>query len=207
MSRLCIAAKHLGLDGVLEVEALWQNADTTAFLFHPNPVHGGTMDNKVVSTLYRYARDQKMNVIRYNSRGVGKSSGISTATAAEFADALCVFEWAKSQNTHRFWLGGFSFGGYMACLLADWIQKHNAAELARLFLIAPSIEKNDVSQLQLDTQKIRMIYGNQDELVSVSCMQQFVLQNNIAHTVLDSGHFFHGQLTELKNSIHQLDSL
>ena len=42
--------------GVLEVDAIWQSGerqtkDGLAILCHPNPIQGGTMNNKVVSTI------------------------------------------------------------------------------------------------------------------------------------------------------------
>ena len=42
---------------------------------HPNPVQGGTMLNKVVSTLQRTARDAGYITLRFNYRGVGQSAG------------------------------------------------------------------------------------------------------------------------------------
>lgn len=147
-----LPAPHLGEEGVLEVAYLPQNSPTTAVLFHPNPMGGGAMTNKVVSTLYRYARDQGHDVIRYNSRGVGRSSGTITAGLAEFEDAVCVLKWAMAQGTRRFWLGGFSFGGYMACLSADWLIKQSAEQdtaVDALCLIAPSIVRHNVHKLVL----------------------------------------------------------
>ena len=44
-------------------------------LCHPNPVKGGTMLNKVVSTLQRTARDAGYITLRFNYRGVGGSGG------------------------------------------------------------------------------------------------------------------------------------
>ncbi len=201
-----IPAEHLGAGGVLEVDALWQNSDTVALLFHPNPVDGGAMGNKIVSTLYRYARDRGFDVVRYNSRGVGKSSGTASASLLELDDALCVLAWLQSQTSaKRLWLGGFSFGGFMACLVADFVKKHTHLSLQKLVLIAPSIERNDVSGLDLDFDKTIMIYGNHDELVSPTIMAQFAHTHHIKTQVLDTGHFFHGKLSDLKLALMALD--
>lgn len=201
-----IAAPHLGENAVLEVDALWQHSDTVALLFHPNPVDGGAMSNKIVSTLYRHARDKGYDVVRYNSRGVGKSSGTATASLAEFEDALCVLRWLQSQTSARhLWLGGFSFGGFMACLTADFVCQHEDLFLQKLMLIAPSIERNDISHLNLDFAKTAMIYGSHDELVSPHIMAQFANRHQIKTQVLDTGHFFHGKLSQLKNALIALD--
>lgn len=47
-----------------------------AIICHPHPQHGGTMDNKVVTTLMRTYRDLGVHVLRFNFRGVGKSEGV-----------------------------------------------------------------------------------------------------------------------------------
>lgn len=201
-----IAAPHLGENAVLEVDALWQHSDTVALLFHPNPVDGGAMSNKIVSTLYRHARDKGYDVVRYNSRGVGKSSGTATASLAEFEDALCVLRWLQTQTqAKKIWLSGFSFGGFMACLVADFVGQHSDLSLQKLMLIAPSIERNDVSGLNLDFSKTAMIYGSQDELVSPHIMAKFADDHQIKTQILDAGHFFHGKLSPLKNALIELD--
>lgn len=201
-----VPAPHLGQGGVLEVAAHWQQSQTTAILFHPNPIGGGAMSNKVVSTLYRYARDLGYNVIRYNSRGVGRSFGVPTGSLAEFEDALCVLKWALTQGAKRFWLGGFSFGGYMACLSADWLIKERKqdASVVALCLIAPSVVRHDVQALVLPAHSF-LVYGDRDELVSPVALAQFAQERTLPHRVLKAGHFFHGKLGELKQAVGELD--
>ena len=49
-----------------------QGSDTPSFVAivcHPHPLFGGTMDNKVVTSLSRLARDQGAVVVRFNFRG------------------------------------------------------------------------------------------------------------------------------------------
>lgn len=203
---ILIPAPHLNTasdNGVLEVDALWQQGKSTAILCHPNPVDGGTMNNKVVSTMYRYCRDKGMNVIRYNSRGVGKSSGLPTATMAEFDDAKCVYAWAKAFGVRDFWLGGFSFGGFMASLLADFALQDDV-RLQSLCLIAPSIERHDAEALHYPKNSF-MIYGSQDKIVSPSALARFAIIKNLPTKVIETGHFFHHKLTILKSTIDELD--
>ena len=42
---------------------------------HPHPLFAGTMQNKVVATLQRSARDAGLATLRFNFRGVGQSAG------------------------------------------------------------------------------------------------------------------------------------
>ncbi|MDO4441253.1 MAG: alpha/beta fold hydrolase [Moraxella sp.] len=203
--------------GVLEVDAIWQDGirqptDTFALLCHPNPLDGGTMTNKVVSTMYRFCRDAGMDVVRFNYRGVGRSTGVSEYGDGEFLDTQTVLTWAMSRtNARRLWLGGFSFGGFVACRMADLLNEHQKTGgifdelgLDNLALIAPSIVRNDASGLNINANHAFVIYGDKDELVAPSLLNQFAIQRGFEQTVMaDVGHFFHGKLTELKQALIQ----
>lgn len=197
--------------GVLEVDAIWQDgdrqpSDMLALICHPNPLDGGTMNNKVVSTMYRFCRDAGMDVVRFNYRGVGRSTGVSEYGDGEFFDAQTVLAWALTKTgARRLWIGGFSFGGFVACRMADLIHGSlvfDDVSLDSLALIAPSIVRNDASQLSIEANNTFVIYGDKDELVAPSLLQQFANVRGFDSTVMpDVGHFFHGKLTDLKNAL------
>mgnify|MGYP002137961244 FL=1 len=68
------------IDGpVGQLEALYLDQPEPrglALICHPNPVQGGTMMNKVVSTLQRTARDAGLVTLRFNYRGVGDRKSV-----------------------------------------------------------------------------------------------------------------------------------
>lgn len=204
--------------GVLEVDALWQNddpndpnTDTVALLCHPNPLFEGTMNNKVVTTMYRFARDSGMHVVRFNFRGVGQSTGEHDYADGEVIDAMTVLQWIANQTSARkLWLGGFSFGGYVTARAAEQVLVYphiwglSDFEIVRVALIAPSIENNDATDIQLPIDKTFEIYGSSDEVISPENMQAFADNLGIAVSVVDgAGHFFHGRLTMLKKLLEQ----
>lgn len=207
--------------GKLEVDALWHNGnpknDNTqhvALLCHPNPLQDGTMMNKVVTTMYRFARDSGMHVVRFNYRGVGQSTGSYGDVVGEIDDALTVLQWIHSQTDARqLWLGGFSFGGFVVAKLAQLLTEQGAFlglddfDITDLALIAPSIEKNDTTDLILPTEKTFMIYGANDEVIAPSSLQQFGQDFNIRTQVIDdTGHFFHGKLGDLTALLKHMSS-
>lgn len=196
--------------GVLEVEMILQAGERSAqdhfaIICHPNPTQGGTMTNKVVSTLYRYCRDVGMDVLRFNFRGVGRSTGQVGTGEGEFFDALTVLKFALTQTKARhLWLAGFSFGGYVACRVADYL--HDAQDLSdvhlrNLALIAPSVRRTGMDDLVWHTDRAFMIYGSQDELVSPVAMKRFAERHQMATTVIETGHFFHTKLVELRQAL------
>lgn len=204
--------------GVLEVDALWQkdnandsNTDTVALLCHPNPLFDGTMNNKVVTTMYRFARDNGMHVVRFNFRGVGQSTGEHDYAEGEVVDAMTVLQWiAEQTNARKLWLGGFSFGGYVTARVAEQVLEASHIwgltdfEVSKIALIAPSVEKNNTSDLSLPADKTFEIYGNADEVIDPDNMQEFAERLGIAVSIVDgAGHFFHGRLSELKKLLEQ----
>lgn len=215
--------------GKLEVDALWHNGNPKdpntqriALLCHPNPLGQGTMMNKIVTTMYRFARDfdkdypnEPMHVVRFNYRGVGQSTGSYGNMDGEIEDAFTVLQWIATQtDARKLWLGGFSFGGYVAMSLAQMIAEQGAFlgvgdfEITDLALIAPSIEKHPLDNIVLPTNKTFMIYGENDELVTPNALARFGQDFGIkTDVVADTGHFFHGKLSELMDLLKKNTSI
>ena len=82
----------------------------TAVLAHPHPLHGGTMDNKVVQTLARAFVQLGWRALRFNFRGVDGSAGAWDEGRGEVDDLLAVVA-AGTDANQPLALGGFSFGG------------------------------------------------------------------------------------------------
>src|SRR5271165_5943806 len=101
-----------------------------AVICHPHPLFGGSMDNKVVTTLARAMRDAGISTLRFNFRGVGASLGTYDEGVGETLDAAAVASFGASRwPGRRLVLGGFSFGAYVALRLAQQL------EAARLILV------------------------------------------------------------------------
>src|SRR5512136_2972660 len=63
---------------------------------HPHPLHGGTMQNKVVHTVARAMQEAGAPTVRFNFRGVGQSAGAYADGVGELEDALAVVAWARA---------------------------------------------------------------------------------------------------------------
>ncbi|WP_339647990.1 alpha/beta hydrolase [Halopseudomonas pelagia] len=195
-----------GPAGVLELLVTRvNNPRALAVVCHPNPAQGGTMTNKVVHTLMRAARDQHACVVRFNFRGVGKSAGQQTGGLGEIDDCLAVVEWAQNEFDLPLWLMGFSFGGYVAAAAAGLM----TTAPARLLLVAPSVERHPFAELMPLACPAVVMMGEADEVVAPSAVfgllegQPGVEVKRFAET----GHFFHGRLVELKESVENLLNL
>lgn len=178
-------------------------ARAVAVICHPHPLHGGTMHNKVVSTLMRAARDQEASTIRFNFRGVGQSAGEHAGGAGEIEDCKAVIDWAATEFAGLpLWLMGFSFGGYVAAAAAsaqtDWPQA--------VLLVAPSVERQPFAGLMPLPGPVSVMMGEADEVVAPQAVfdllegQPGVNMERFA----DTGHFFHGKLVELKAAAEEV---
>jgi alpha/beta superfamily hydrolase len=78
-----------GPAGALEavVEETGAASESYAIVCHPHPLMGGTMDNKVVTTVARGLRETGIPTLRFNFRGVGASAGTFDHGVGETLDA------------------------------------------------------------------------------------------------------------------------
>ncbi len=126
-----------GAAGAIEIAyAIPERPTTIAVIAHPHPLYGGTMDNKVVTTVARAFRDAGAATFRFNFRGVGKSEGAHDEGRGETDDLLEVAAHAaRAVGELPLSLAGFSFGGGVA------LRASNLADFAQLVLVAPAFRR------------------------------------------------------------------
>ena len=165
-----------------------------AVICHPHPVHGGTMDNKVVITLARAFLQTGFRTVRFNFRGVGASQGAWDEGVGEIDDALAVIA-AHRQAGERFMLAGFSFGAYVASEAA--VRLADDAKPERMVLVGPSTQKQKMPNVPPDT---IVVHGETDDVVPLAATFDWARPQALPVIVMPGvGHFFHGQITLLKN--------
>jgi len=196
-----------GPAGALEVQTLCPSLTdvaATAVILHPHPLHGGTMQNKVVHTLARGFADLGMASVRFNFRGVGASAGRFADGAGETEDALAVIRWVREQRPGApIWLAGFSFGAYIALRAAA------TAQVNGLVTVAPAVHLYDFSTLVLPSCPWLLIQGEADEVVPIEALRAWlsgVAPKPQALFLPDVGHFFHGRLSDLKSALRDFVS-
>ncbi len=184
------------LEGVLALPT--QNKiQAIGIICHPHPLHGGTMGNKVVTTISRVFSELGIVNMRFNFRGVGESAGQYGDAIGEVEDLLAVIKWSLSQYpNHPIWLAGFSFGSYIGARVA-------AQYSTQLLLsIAPPVSRFDFP-LEISCPWI-VVQGDDDEVVLSQEVYAWVASNKKNIQLIrmpTAGHFFHGHLTELKQQL------
>ena len=175
-----------------------------ALLCHPNPVKGGSMLNKVVSTLQRTARDAGLVTLRFNYRGVGASAGSHDMQQGEVDDAEAALDWLLAQHPGLpLTLLGFSFGGFVAAALAGRLEARGRT-VDKLFMVAPAVMRLGAEVRLPEQGSLTLIQPEQDEVVEPAQVYAWSAALQRPHELLkvaECGHFFHGKLTDLKDLV------
>jgi hypothetical protein len=167
-----------------------------AIVCHPHPQGGGTLDNKVAQTLARAFVQLGYRAVRFNFRGVGASEGKYDEGRGETDDTLAVIA-AHRDPAVPLVLSGFSFGAYVASQAAQRLPDDAKAE--RLVLVGPSTQKQQMPAVPEGT---LVIHGELDDVVPLSATFDWARPQALPVVVIPgAGHFFHGQLTLLKNLV------
>jgi alpha/beta superfamily hydrolase len=187
--------------GVLEAIATVgdEKNNTTAIICHPHPLQSGTMHNKVVTTLMRTFRELGCHTIRFNYRGVGQSAGSYGEGIGETDDLFAVMDWVKQTTPqHDVILAGFSFGGCVAMRAAA------LRSVKKLITIAPPVMRCQLSGLPAITCPWIMVQGELDDVVPPQEVYQWLETVDPKPELIrfpTAGHFFHGQLIELREGL------
>jgi alpha/beta superfamily hydrolase len=170
-----------------------------AVISHPHPLHGGTMDNKVVQTLARAFVQSGWTALRFNFRGVGASEGSYDEGRGELQDLLAVVE--ALAPTGPLALAGFSVG---AIVTAQAVQAlAGQRDLQRLVLVGTAASRFSVPPLAAELhERSLVIHGEVDDTVPLSAVLDWARPQSLPVTVVPGvEHFFHGQLPLLKNLV------
>lgn len=168
-----------------------------ALVAHPHPLHGGSLDNKVVKTIADTLFDLGYVAVRPNFRGVGQSEGEYDHGQGELQDLLAVHEFVSARYPGLpLVLAGFSFGAYVQSLAAERLQP------AHLLLVGPAVNMFRMAKAPPHT---IVIHGENDELVPLDEVRTWCGSQGVSLAVVrGTDHFFHKKLSELKEHIQQL---
>lgn len=165
-----------------------------ALVCHPHPLHGGTLDNKVVQTLTRAFLQLGLRCVRLNYRGVGQSAGHWDEGRGETDDVARVLELHRRAGEPLV-LAGFSFGAFVAAQMADRLQQQGQPA-SRVVLIGPATSNFHLPLVPPDT---LVVHGETDDVVPLQATLDWARPQHLPVVVMPGvGHFFHGQLPLLK---------
>jgi alpha/beta superfamily hydrolase len=175
-----------------------------AVLAHPLPTRGGTMHTKAVFHAAKALARIGVPVLRFNFRGVGRSEGSFSDGAGEQEDlrAALLFMMARYPDVTRIWIGGMSFGSWVA-LTVGAADTHVTA----LIGIACPVNKYDYSAVVASGKPTFLVHGERDELIPLKEIRKFytMLPEPKELVVIDGAdHLFDGKVSEVGDAIEDL---
>lgn len=171
-------------------------------LCHPHSLYGGSMNNKVITTIENAACQQGFSTLCLNFRGVGKSAGQYDEGRGELQDLQAAMDWGVKQvAADKLHLAGFSFGSYVA------LRALPQFEVASMLSVVPPVSLYDFSAIewpgytQGESFKWAMIQGGQDEVICAQESLDWVRAQPKSPDIFwreQASHFFHGELIWLR---------
>ena len=172
-----------------------------ALILHPHPQYGGTMNNKVVYTLFSCFRDLGFSVLRFNFRGVGRSLGQFEDGPGELADATAALDWLQHENINakKCWIAGYSFGAWVGMQLLM-----RRPDINNFIAVSPPANEKDFSFLAPCPTSGLIIQGGKDEITDPQMVTDLARRLNMQrHADVDyalieeADHMYNNYLVDL----------
>jgi uncharacterized protein len=170
---------------------------------HPLPIKGGTMHTKVVFQAAKALTRIGCAVLRFNFRGVGRSSGTWDNGRGEMDDYRAAVDFLSGKYPDlEMWAAGFSFGSYIAMTSGA-----DDDRICALIGIAPPVNRYEFASVKLSTKPKFIVHGESDELIPLRTVREFYarLQDPKEFVEIDrANHLFDGQASEVGDALEDL---
>ena len=172
-----------------------------ALILHPDPLFGGTMNNKVVYSLFRCFKDLGFSVLRFNFRGVGRSQGQFDNGIGELSDATIALDWLQNMNpdAKQCWIAGYSFGAWIGLQLLM-----RRPDINNFIAVTPPANEKDFTFLAPCPASGLIVQGGRDEIVNPSEVEKMARRLNQQRNVEidfamieDGDHMYNEHLKDL----------
>jgi hypothetical protein len=188
-------------DGVvLEARLAARPGAGVAVLCHPHPLYGGCMDNNVVLAARNALAGLGKGTVRFNFRGVGRSTGTYDEGRGEVRDLEAVFQ-RFDDHTPRD-LVAYSFGAWVALRA---VQAGLAPDT--LCLVSPPVSFMEFSGLGLPTSPTLIVAGDRDEFCRSGDLRSWLAEVGADASSLEdvtlagADHFYSGRERSLGDAI------
>lgn len=180
----------------LQAELYLPETPTAAVVVtHPHPQMGGDMHTPVPAAFFRATAGTDIAALRFNFRGVGRSTGSHDKGGAERLDVAAALEHlAEAAPDVPLFIAGWSFGADVSLTLDD-------SRIAGWFLAAPPLSVVDPSEMAagfLGAPKVFAI-GENDQFNPPAKAAATIAdwQNTTIEVISGADHFFGAQLADL----------
>ena len=176
-----------------QLEVIHDNSDSSRgviVLCHPHPQQGGTMRAPMLGAIAKLAVTEGFDVVRFNFRGVGESTGIHGNGEAELTDVDAAMAFASALDAPIAGIAGWSFG---AAVCLNWQAETGSA--VSYVGIAPPVDSpltpSLPDPLTLAPARRGFVIGEKDQFVPADELATYA--ESISAEIIrypDTDHFF-----------------
>ena len=172
-----------------------------ALILHPHPKAGGTMQDALTILLYQMFEERGFGVLRYNSRGVGRSQGQYDHGEGELEDAAFILDHLENlaESPRYVWCAGYSFGAWITLQLLM-----RRPEIDGFFAISPPANHYDLSFLAPCPASGLIVSGDNDSISGPEDVERALQKVRVQkgevierETIHGANHFYEGKRDEL----------
>lgn len=196
-----IPVSHGALEGLLRLpDDESASPAMVAVVCHPHPAHGGTMHNKVVFRVAQALGELGFPALRFNFRGVGRSSGVYDHGDGERDDVRAALdEIARRFPRAPICLAGFSFGSWVGLPIgcAD-ARVHQLIGVGVPTSLLTTDALSNCGKPKLIAQGAQDQYGPQSSLLP---WYDALPEPKALAVIPEADHFFTARLSELQSAI------
>jgi hypothetical protein len=194
--RIFIKNDSLLIEGLLHKSS----EELGVIICHPHPLMGGSMQNNVLEAIQETFAAENFTTLRFNFRGVGRSTGIYDEGRGEMEDILAVREHLIKAGVSKIFFAGYSFGAWVG---AKVIERNNNIFTDSVF-ISPPNNYFDFDWAKL-TDKIGLIIcGDQDQFCDPEAIKKQIKEIQAKLEMISGAdHFYLGKEKELINVLRK----
>ena len=187
-----IKNNELLIEGLLSKSS----SDRGVVICHPHPLMGGSMHNNVVEAIQEAFAAENYTTLRFNFRGVGRSTGIYDEGRGEQEDIFAVCQYLQNTGTEKLFFAGYSFGSWVGSKVIERADN----PFTYVIFISPPINYFDFNFAKLKCKTDMIICGNKDQFCDLEILkkQTKYLDTNLK-VILGMDHFYAGREKELIN--------
>lgn len=172
---------------------------------HPHPKGGGTMNNNVVYRMAKALEERQSAVLRFNFRGVGRSTGVYGEGVAEEGDVRAALDFlAHRHPAVPLWVAGFSFGARVG--LSVGLGDARVSKLLGVGLAVRMFDLGFLQQPRHPSKPLAVVQAANDEYggaPEITAFSAGIPEPKRLWIVDDATHLFPNRLDPLEATLHQ----
>ncbi len=190
--RIFIKNNSLVIEGLLHKSS----GQRGVIICHPHPLMGGSMQNNVVEAIQEAFGAENFTTLRFNFRGVGRSTGIYDEGKGEMEDILSAREYLINTGLSKIFFAGYSFGSWVG----SRVMERNSDIFTDSVFVSPPNNYFDFDWAKLTDNIGLIICGDQDQFCDLEAIKKQIKEIQAKLMIVPGAdHFYLGKEKKLIN--------